>query len=520
MNHHQPLTQSVLSTRADCLVIGLYQDTPLSGTAKSVNRQSGELISRIIHDKDFSGQVGTTHLLHEVKGVDANRVMLVGLGENTSETTLQQRAKAYKKAQHAVGKALKNAVFTQVINTLPELADDTDWATLHGIITLERAMNTYPALRKTKEKPAPPKTIQWFGGRRKLSTAIDRGTAIAHGMEKMLLVANHPANICTPSNFAEFAKDFVKTLVKADKQLPLNVKVLKPDQLKKLGMNSFLGVAKGSDEPARLVDIVYRGSQYANNTKKARKPRPLVLVGKGVTFDSGGISLKPGAEMDHMKWDMCGAASVLGALLACAKMKLPIDVVGITPLCENLPSAKASKPSDVVTTMNGLTVENLNTDAEGRLILCDALTYAQKEYQPQTLIDVATLTGACVVALGDIRMGLYSNEETLGNALKKAGDTSLDGAWQMPTDAEYLEGMRSNFADLANISGRSGGSVTAAKFLEQFVNKDVDWAHLDIAGVAYKGNGADKGATGRPLPLIMQFLMDNAFGSTQKGNRS
>jgi leucyl aminopeptidase len=519
MNLHLLHTQDPLKTVADCLVVGIEQEAPLSGTAKLVDMASGGLIRRILAAKDFLGIEGTSHMLHEVQGVTPKRVMLLGLGKKSADISSTQRLKHCKKALSALGSALKASPLTQIIIAATELATTSEgaqWTLTHGLVTLERAMNEYPALRQTSKKALPPKTFHWRTSKAihgdRAQACLVRGAAMAFGMEKMLLVANHPANICTPAAFASFAEAFVKELIKHDKKTPLSINVLKPDQLKKLGMHSFLGVAKGSDEPARLVEIVYRGSEWATEAvvrgqSKKSAQSPVVLVGKGVTFDSGGISLKPGAEMDHMKWDMCGAASVLGTLLACAKMRLPIDVVGITPMCENMPSGKASKPSDVVRTMSGLTVENLNTDAEGRLILCDALTYAQKNYQARALIDVATLTGACVIALGDIRMGLYSNNDELGLLLKNAGDQALDPAWPMPTDDEYLEGMKSNFADIANISGRSGGSVTAAKFLSKFINKETLWAHLDIAGVAYVGNGKEKGATGRPMALLMQYLM-------------
>lgn len=514
MNQHQLHTQDPIKAAADCLIVGVYQDSKLKGLAKTIDTQTGGLISRLIKAEDFVGKEGSTHLLHELAGLTPSRLMLVGLGKDDKDTSLVKRAKHYKKSMAAVGKALKSAKFTLIINALPEAAPVQAWATLHGIIELERAMNVYPASMKEMPKAKAPKTFHWYAGEKakaaEIEAAIVRGAAVAFGMEKLLLVANHPANVCTPSGFANFAESFVAEVAQAQQDKALSIKVLKPEELKKLGMNSFLGVAKGSVEPARLVEIRYQGSQYAKG--KRSKGAPVVLVGKGVTFDSGGISLKPGAEMDHMKWDMCGAASVLGALLAAAKMKLPIDVVGITPLCENMPSGHASKPSDVVTAMNGLTIENLNTDAEGRLILCDALTYAQREHKPSVLIDVATLTGACVVALGDIRMALYSNQDALGDALKAASDEALDFAWPMPYDEDYLEGMKSNFADLANISGRSGGSVTAAMFLSKFIEKDTTWAHLDIAGVAYVGTGPNKGATGRPLPMLMQYLMNVADG--------
>ncbi|HEU5398622.1 MAG TPA: leucyl aminopeptidase, partial [Gammaproteobacteria bacterium] len=295
---------------------------------------------------------------------------------------------------------------------------------------------------------------------------------------------------CTPSYLADEAK----RLAKSGK---LKVTVLEPAQMKKLGMGALLAVARGSRQPPKLIVMEYHGGP------KGQKPR--VLVGKGITFDTGGISIKPAAAMDEMKFDMCGAASVFGTLKAVMALGLKMNVVGIVPTCENMPGGDASRPGDIVTTLSGQTVEILNTDAEGRLILCDALSYAER-FKPETIVDMATLTGACVIALGNVVSGLFGNNERLVQSLKQAGEKADDRAWQLPLYDEYQEGLKSNFADFANVAGREGGAITAASFLARFT-KNMTWAHLDIAGTAWKGGG-EKGATGRPVPLLVQYLLD------------
>jgi leucyl aminopeptidase len=322
--------------------------------------------------------------------------------------------------------------------------------------------------------------------------ALKQGDAIGQGMDLTKTLGNLPGNICTPSYLADQAR----LLAKNHK---LGVKVLEQKDMEKLGMGSLLSVSKGSRQPPKLIVLEYHGGPA--------KQKPVVLVGKGITFDTGGISLKPGAEMDEMKFDMCGAASVLGTLKACAVMGLKHNVVGVVPTCENMPDGAASRPGDIVTSMSGQTIEILNTDAEGRLILCDALTYAER-FNPAAVIDIATLTGACVIALGHVVSGMFSNRQALADELLDAGLTSFDRAWQLPLYEEYQDGLQSNFADMANIGGRPGGAITAASFLARYTKK-FDWAHLDIAGTAWK-SGKEKGATGRPVPLLTQFLMRRA----------
>jgi leucyl aminopeptidase len=315
---------------------------------------------------------------------------------------------------------------------------------------------------------------------------------MATGVSLAKDLGNLPANVCTPTYLAQQAR-------KIAREWKLQFEVLERKDMETLGMGSLLSVAQGSHQPPKLIVLSYAGGP--------KKAKPVVLVGKGITFDTGGISLKPSAEMDEMKFDMCGAASVLGALRACAEMKLKLNVVGIIPTTENMPGGGATKPGDIVTSMSGQTIEVLNTDAEGRLILCDALTYAER-FEPAAVVDIATLTGACVIALGHVAIGLFSNKESLARELLAAGDEAYDRAWHMPLWDDYQEPLKSNFADMANIGGRPGGSITAACFLSRFAKK-FDWAHLDIAGTAWN-SGKEKGATGRPVALLVSFLMKRA----------
>ncbi len=320
---------------------------------------------------------------------------------------------------------------------------------------------------------------------------IKHGDAIGQGVSVSREVANLPANVCTPSYLAKEAQRIAKG------NANLRIEILNETDMKKLGMGAMLSVTAGTDEPAKFIILKYAGGKS--------KSKPIVLVGKGVTFDSGGISLKPGSAMDEMKFDMCGAATVLGVVHAITAIKLPINVIGIIPACENLPSGAATKPGDVVTSMSGQTIEVLNTDAEGRLILCDALTYSKK-FKPAAVIDIATLTGACVIALGKHISGLLSNSDKLANQILKAGEHADDRAWRLPMGPEYMDQLKSNFADMANIGGRSAGTITAACFLSRFVD-DMNWAHLDIAGTAWR-TGSQKGSTGRPVPLLVEFLLN------------
>ena len=323
-------------------------------------------------------------------------------------------------------------------------------------------------------------------------TGLANGQALAAGVSLAKDLGNLPPNVCTPTYLAEQALALGKTH-------QFKVEVLEHDALKKLGMGSFLGVAQGSEEPPKFIIM--------QHLKGKKEQKPVVLVGKGITFDTGGISLKPGSDMDEMKYDMCGAASVIGTFKAIAAMNLPLNVIGVIPTCENMPDGRATRPGDVLTSMSGLTIEVLNTDAEGRLILCDALTYVER-FEPSAVIDVATLTGACVIALGHHASGLFSNNDALAAELLQAGEVALDRAWHMPMWDDYQSLLDSNFADMANIGGRAAGSITAACFLARFAKK-YDWAHLDVAGTAWK-SGKEKGGTGRPVPLLTEFLVQRA----------
>jgi leucyl aminopeptidase len=371
---------------------------------------------------------------------------------------------------------------------------DAAWVIRQAVFTAAEKAFRADGMKSKPSKPATLKSITFATLERPaaaLKNVLDQTAATARGMELTKTLGNLPGNICTPTYLAARAM----ALGKARKSIKTTV--LDEKVMQKLGMGSFLSVTRGSEQPAKLITLEYYGT--------ARTQKPIVLVGKGITFDSGGISLKPGPEMDEMKYDMCGAASVLGTLQAIAEMGLKINVVGVIPTCENLPSGKATKPGDIVTSMSGQTIEILNTDAEGRLILCDALTYSKK-FNPDTVIDIATLTGACVIALGHVASGMFANEDKLAKDLLAAGEQSHDRIWQLPLWEDYQPLLDSNFADMANIGGRAGGTITAACFLARFT-KDYRWAHLDIAGTAWL-SGKNKGATGRPVPLLTQYLIN------------
>ena len=485
-----------LAAKSDCLVIGLFESQTLAGAAKALDVATKGLVARLVKLGDFEGKRGTSLLLHEVAGVGAARVLLVGLGKEADFTD-----RAYAEAVRTALRALASTKAASVTWTLTEHTardKDTAWAVLTaGTLIREasyRFIERHPELKSKRDKNGT--------GLRKLvlavpaadantaSVAAARGTAIANGMDLTRDLGNLPSNICTPTYLANTARQIAK-------DFKLKVEVLGRKQIEALKMGAFLAVTKGSVEPPAFIVLRYEGGPA--------KQAPVVLVGKGITFDTGGISLKPGEGMDEMKYDMCGAASVLGTLRAVAEMGLKQNVIAVVPTCENMPSGIATKPGDVVTSMSGQTIEILNTDAEGRLILCDALTYVER-FKPAVVIDVATLTGACIIALGHINTGMYARSDALADALVAAGKQSLDTAWRMPLDEEYQEQLKSNFADMGNIGGRPAGSVTAACFLARFTEK-YDWAHLDIAGTAWK-SGAAKGATGRPVPLLTRFLMD------------
>jgi len=462
-------------------------------------------LSGFISSGELDEKAGSTLLLHGLPGVAAERVLLVSLGKSGAFGD-----KAWRDALTAVGKALASTPAKDGAIVLEETAlppgRDLIWALRQASRIVADCAYKFDAPRMKKEDGSAKR------GARKIAfllssdptqpqkEAIRQGQAIAEGMAQAKDLGNLGGNICTPAKLAE-------TALALGKQFKFDVDVLGRADMEKLGMGALLSVARGSCQEPRLIVMQYRGSSGKARKNKNSGSSPIVLVGKGITFDSGGISLKPGAEMDEMKYDMCGAASVIGAFKAIALMELPVDVVGLIPAAENMPSGDASRPGDVVRSMSGRTIEILNTDAEGRLILCDALTYAER-FEPDCVIDIATLTGACVVALGRIPSGLLSTDDALADELAQSGLDSGDRVWRLPLWEEYQELLKSNFADMANIGGRFGGAITGAAFLSRFTGA-YKWAHLDIAGTAWLSGDA-KGATGRPLPLLGEFLINRA----------
>ncbi|CAB5512762.1 Cytosol aminopeptidase [Achromobacter anxifer] len=495
-------TASLHQVKTAALAVGVYAEGVLSPAADLIDRASNGAVRAVVKT-EFRGRAGSTLILRNLPGVSAQRVVLVGLGKQE-----EYSARAHASAEQAFASACVSAQLTEGVSTLAAnpIADVAIIARARSAaIAAGNATYHYDASFGKPDRDARPKLKKIVQVVERADAAqaqkgLREGGAIANGMDLTRTLGNLPGNICTPTYLGETAKRLAREFKS------LKVEVLERKQVEALGMGSFLSVARGSEEALRFIVLRHAGAKTVKKGAKAAQG-PIVLVGKGITFDAGGISLKPAATMDEMKYDMCGAASVLGSFRALAELELPLDVVGLIPACENLPSGKANKPGDVVTSMAGLTIEILNTDAEGRLVLCDALTYAER-FKPSAVIDIATLTGACVVALGNVNSGLFSKDDALADALAAAGRQSLDTAWRMPLDDAYQEQLKSNFADLANIGGPPAGAVTAACFLSRFTSS-YRWAHLDIAGTAWRG-GKDKGATGRPVPLLMQYLLDQA----------
>jgi leucyl aminopeptidase len=483
--------------RSACVVIGVYEARKLSLAGEMIDRVSNGYLSDIIRRGDMEGKAGTALLLHNVPNTLCDRVLLVGLGKER-----EFRENEYRKAIRTAIKTLNETGSMEAVVYLTELSvrrRSVEWRVEQAVLVAMESVYRFDRMKSKQEEIRRPLRKLTLSVQRRneiasCEEAAHRGQAVAQGMNLAKDLGNLPGNVCTPTYLAEQARGLAKTY-------GIKVEVLEQPELEKLGMGSFLSVAKGSRQPPKLIVLHYDGG--------GKQTKPLCLVGKGITFDAGGISLKPAAEMDEMKYDMCGAASVLGTFKALALAQLPVNVVGLIPTCENLPDGAANKPGDIVTSMSGQTIEILNTDAEGRLILCDALTYAER-FEPDAVVDIATLTGACVIALGHHASGLFSTSDTLARELQHAGDEAWDRAWHMPLWDDYQEQLKSNFADMANIGGRAAGSVTAACFLSRFAKK-YDWAHLDIAGTAWK-SGAEKGATGRPVPLLMHWLSKRAAG--------
>jgi leucyl aminopeptidase len=486
---------SLAKRRSGCVVVGVYERRRLSAAAKELDGASRGALDDVVKRGDLDGKLGTTLVIHDVPKVGAERVLLVGLGREREfhETSYRTALCSAIEALQATG--AKDA--TLCLNELPVKGRDGAWKIEQALLTVMEGMYRFERLKSKppEAKPALKKLAFHVADRSGVSAgeaAIARGTAIAAGVALAKDLGNLPGNVCTPTYLAGQAQEL-------GRRHDFKVQIFEEKDIARLGMRAFLAVARGSRQPPRLVVMEYSGG--------ARGAKPVVLVGKGITFDTGGISIKPAAEMDEMKFDMCGAASVFGALHAAALMKLPLNVVGIVPSAENMPGGNAMKPGDVVATMSGQTVEVLDTDHEGRLVLCDALTYAAK-YKPAAIVDIATLTDGIVTALGSVFSGLFSNDAALERELLEAGDSAWDRAWRMPLSDDYQDALDSSFADFANMGPPAANAVTAACFLSRFT-KGLSWAHLDIAGTASK-SGKDKGATGRPVALLAHFLAGRA----------
>jgi leucyl aminopeptidase len=486
-------TTSKASRRAvDCVIVGVYERGKLGAGAADIDAASKGAIKRHLKSGDISGNLGRCAVLTDVDGVRATRVAVVGLGKIS-----EFDASRYRQAVAAALQAVSQSKSRQILNCLTlESVNGTDayYLARHTAQAVGDTLYRFTAMKSGRKAPAMPLkqvglALAKRGDAARAKRGAEHGDAIAAGMSLAKELGNLPANICTPSYLARAAQK----LARENKNL--QTRVLNEAEMKRLGMHSLLSVTAGTKEPARLIVMQYKG-------KVGQKP--VVLVGKGVTFDSGGISLKPGPGMDEMKFDMCGAASVIGTIAAVARLRLPINLNVVVPAVENLPSGIATKPGDIVKSMSGQTIEILNTDAEGRLILCDALTYSRR-FKPDTIVDVATLTGACVIALGHHRTAVMSTNDDLADEIVNAGISAEDRGWHMPLAEEYANQLKSNFADFANVGGRDGGTVTAGCFLSKFTD-GMNWAHLDIAGTAWK-SGKQKGATGRPVPMLTEMLL-------------
>ncbi len=482
--------------RSSCVVVGVFESRRLSAAAAALDQASDGFISGILRRGDLDGSAGQALLLSHVPNLPCDRVLLIGCGK---EREFDERA--YRRAASTMAAKLGECGATEAVCYLSDLSvkgRDTAWQVREGILAVAAATYRFDQLKSKKDdKRRPLKRVTFnVAARQELAAAEEAvrvAKALVAGVNLAKDLGNLPGNICTPTYLAEQGLQLAQQFER------ISAEVLGRPEMEQLGMGALLSVARGSRQEPKLIVLKYQGADA--------EQRPIVLVGKGITFDSGGISIKPAAAMDEMKFDMCGAASVLGTLRACAELSLPLNVIGVIPSCENMPDGAANKPGDIVTSMSGQTIEILNTDAEGRLILCDALTYSER-FQPQAVIDIATLTGACVVALGHVVHGLLGNNPQLVNELLAAGRASGDRAWELPLLEDYQEALNSNFADMANVGDRSAGAITAACFLSRFTGK-FRWAHLDIAGTAWK-SGKDKGATGRPVPLLTQFLLERA----------
>jgi len=486
-------TNKLKNKLGSCCVFGVTQTDNLQGLVQQLDTLTRGMVSRLMKNDDFQGKKGEVLVLFDPPGLHCDRLLLVGYGKSADLD-----ARTYRSACVAAIRKLQTMnIKDAMVWMLADEVNDCDLETRARHLVEAMGGAVYQYTHKGKQEKTRNIDIA-LAVTTKLNADIAKrgmaqGQAVQRGVELAKNLANLPGNICTPAYLAHQARNL-------QRKYAIKVKVLGEPEMKKLGMGALLSVSRGSRQPAKLIVMEYRAGP--------KTQPPIALVGKGLTFDAGGISLKPASKMDEMKYDMCGAASVFGALVAAAELELPLNIVGVIPSSENLPDGDANKPGDVVTSLAGKTIEVLNTDAEGRLILCDALTYT-KRFKPAAVIDIATLTGACVVALGHHASGLMANDQDLADQLLAAGDKSLDRAWQLPLWQDYQSQLDSNFADMANIGGPAAGSITAGCFLSRFT-ESFKWAHLDIAGTAWRSGGKAKGATGRVVPLLTQFLIDRS----------
>ncbi len=476
--------------KTGCLVTGVFKKH-LPTTANTIDSSTEKYLSAVLKRGDLNFKPGHSLVLLHAHHTAAERLLLVAMGENERPLTTAE----FDKLAANLGSQLTTIKAKEAAITLDEIpveGKSTEWVTRQLVEAIEYAFYQFTEFKSDTAHSL--KKITLLCDRQNanaVKTGLAQGQAIGHGRNVARTLGNLPGNICNPTYLAAEAKTL------AEKHAKLTTKILNEKQMAELGMGSFLSVSAGSEQEARLICMEFKNGK--------RNDKPLVLLGKGITFDTGGISLKPGASMDEMKFDMCGAASVFGVMNAIIELDLPLNVIGMVAAAENMPGGKASRPGDVVTSMSGKTIEILNTDAEGRLVLCDALTYAER-YKPAAVVDIATLTGACVVALGHHTTGLLSNNEPLTEELLGASKEAMDRVWQLPMGEEYEQQLKSNFADIANIGSPGAGTITAACFLAKFTEA-YPWAHLDIAGTAWK-SGKEKGATGRPVPLLVQYLLN------------
>ncbi|TNH06538.1 leucyl aminopeptidase [Testudinibacter sp. TR-2022] len=482
---------------SDCVMVAVYEKQQLSPAAQQLDNASGGYLSQMLQQVEIEGKVGQSLMLHHVPHLSTKRVLLLGCGDQAQALSERQYQQVVQKAFSTLRDTNAQSAVS-FLNEVQVAKRGIYWKVRFALEAVQQARYQFDAFKSKKSEQRQALNSIVFAVSAddiaRAEQAIAHARAIANGVKAAKDVANCPPNVCNPAYLADCAKQL------ADESALLNTTIIDEAQMAELKMDAYLAVSRGSHNPAFMSVM-----EYKNHPNPQAKP--IVLVGKGLTFDAGGISLKPAAEMDEMKYDMGGAAAVYGVMKAVAELKLPLNIVAILAGCENLPDGNAYRPGDILTTMNGLTVEVLNTDAEGRLVLCDALTYVER-FEPEVVIDVATLTGACVVALGQHNSGLVTSDDQLAAELEHAAQQSLDKAWRLPLSEEYQEQLKSNFADLANIGGRWGGASTAAAFLSNFTKK-YPWAHLDIAGTAWK-SGAEKGATGRPVALLLQYLLNKA----------